>query len=62
MTQSQSSVQQYEMQVNTRISQYEQNITILTQENTQLQNKLKIIDELSYKIAEYEHKIVIINQ
>lgn len=62
MTQSQSSVQQYEMQVNTRISQYEQNITILTQENTQLQNKLKIIDELSYKISEYEHKIVIINQ
>lgn len=34
MSQSQSSIQQFETEVKTRISQYEQNILIISQENT----------------------------
>lgn len=52
MTQSQSSIQQFEIEVKNRITQYEQNINLLSQEN----------NELKRRIPEYENKIVILNQ
>jgi hypothetical protein len=44
------------------MGQYEQNIGALTQENNELKRRLSILDDMNRKIAEYENKILMLNQ